>query len=315
MIPQINWSNNFLNLKDSFEFISFINSLKFSTNDVLEDWVSNPYADIEKIRNTIALLLRLEILKEDKYGKIRLVQNSNYKNHKDLSEKLVNELFNKSDDMILEVIPFDKLEFDEKKQVYGFYRNSSPMEYSGGLNLLVSLGVLEQIDSHFIHISHKRLVKLLEDKVVSAIKTVGKITPEALKRLIDLKEVIGLDSERFAYEYELDRLKKLGISKNPLQVSLIDVTKGYDIASFESKSSKEFDRFIEVKTFSTDNFYISVNELTKAKELGDCYFIYLVTKKTDKLASIEVVKNPAKEFDKLDTWGLEPTEFIVKRLA
>ncbi len=312
---QINWSNNFLNSQDSFEFISFAKNLKFSLDNVLDDWVSNPYAEIGKIQNTISLFLLLGILREDKDRRIYLSKDSQFKNRNNLEADVINKLLKKCSDTVLEFVPFDKLEFNEKKTSYGFYRNSSPIEYSGGLNLLVNYGVLEQSDSFYAHIIDERLVELIENKVVSAIKTVGKITPEALRRLIDLKEIIGQESEEFAYEFELSRLKKLGVLRKPLQVSLIDVSKGFDIASYQNETSTYYDRFIEVKTFSSNNFYISKNEFLKAKELQDNYYIYLVCKNpNDNTKYVEVIRNPASLFGG-DTWGIEPDNFIVTKLA
>lgn len=311
---QIDWSNNFLNLKDSFELISFIKSLKFDADSVLDDWVSNPYAEIGKIKNTISLFLFLNILKKDKDRKLYISKETQYKTNNDLETDVLGRLLDKCNETILEIIPFDKLEFSEKMQTYGFYRNNSPIKYSGGLNLLINFGILEQNDSYFVHIISKKLVNLIENKVVSAIKTVGEITPEALRKLIDLKEVIGQESEDFAYAYELDRLKKLGISREPLQVSLIDVTKGYDIASYKNKNSTEFDRFIEVKTFNSNNFYISKNELSKARELKENYYIYLVCNNPSNDSKyVDIIHNPASLLGG-DTWGIEPVNYLINKL-
>ena len=88
----------------------------------------------------------------------------------------------------------------------------------------------------------------------------------------------GEKSERFALEREESRLRSRGLTA--LIPKIQDRTKkpryGYD---FESFSSPEQPRYIEVKTFTASRFFVSANELRIAQdeEKGKRYFFYLVT--------------------------------------
>jgi hypothetical protein len=103
------------------------------------------------------------------------------------------------------------------------------------------------------------------------------VTPEDLETRLKLQQEIGKIGEEIAFEYEVSRLKKLGVknpSKNVLHVSKSNCSAGYDIFS---KLGKQ-ERYIEVKSsVSLDGcFYISRGELRRLKELQEHAYIYLV---------------------------------------
>jgi hypothetical protein len=309
----VKWSDNFLGPEDTVDLLSFIKSLSFHHMDVMDDWVKNPYADVGKIKNTIALLTDLAILSVDSRGNTQLA------NIQDIGEGVAElETFfgcvflRSKKELLFELIPFDRLTYSEQSGRYGFFRNHSPLAYSGVLNLLISFKILTSVNIHFVEITSKKFESLIVKKVEESLKGMGDITPEALKRLIDARQIIGERSEVEALKYELSRLAGLGVGGRPLRVSLLDVSRGYDILSYEHADSMAYDRFIEVKTFNSATFYLSKNELMKAKELGSSYFIYLVKHDQAGAAFIEVIKNPALEFEG-DGWGLEPNEYIVRR--
>lgn len=310
----INWSNNFLSLKDTIDLLSFIKNLQFSPNDIMEDWVKNPYAEIGKTRNTIALLVDLDVLTLDAGGKIHWNDKQLIKKGpRGLKIYFENVFLEKNKVVLLNLVPYDKLYYSEQTSLYGFYRNNSPLKFTGGLNLLISFGVISQINDYYVEIKNKKYEGLIIDKVKGALNGLGAITPEALKRLIDAKNIIGEKSEVEALRYELKRLTDLGIKKKPLRVSLLDVAKGYDMLSYESSNSTTYDRFIEIKSFNNHQFYISKNEMTKAKELDDKYYLYLVKANTENGITVEEVRNPVRQFKDWGKWGLEPTEYVVRR--
>lgn len=56
-----------------------------------------------------------------------------------------------------------------------------------------------------------------------------------------------------------------------------DVGLGYDIASFQSLSSQQIDRYIEIKTYNGNpHFFLSQSEQAAARKHGFRYYIYLV---------------------------------------
>ena len=113
-------------------------------------------------------------------------------------------------------------------------------------------------------------------------------------------------------EYEKERLQKL--SKKIKQISLIDVSAGYDILSFNDDMSSDYDRFIEVKSFRGEpHFYWSINEKNISEFMGDKYFIYLVdldSYNSDRAIKPIIIKNPAQNLEQRN-WLIEPTNYLV----
>ena len=169
-----------------------------------------------------------------------------------------------------EVINLSFVEYDLLTDSYKLPSKSFKYRHAGYRNLLISFGALilrrdrmydiGELLSRFLH--RPGLVKTLSQK--------------RLKEILELEEKMGERGEQFVLEYEKIRIG-LPLSKKIKQVSLIDVPSGFDIASFNSLSSSEHDRFIEVKTFKGEpHFHWSRNEKTKASILRDHYYIYLV---------------------------------------
>jgi hypothetical protein len=121
------------------------------------------------------------------------------------------------------------------------------------------------------------------------------LSPEALKNKQKAQEEAGLMAELWFLEREKFRLAKHPLLDSINHVSLIDVSLGYDIATFDSARSLSFDRFVEVKSYSGNlSFYISRNELETAKLYGDNYYLVLINRDKiheDDYAPIEF-KNP-----------------------
>lgn len=106
-----------------------------------------------------------------------------------------------------------------------------------------------------------------------------------LKKLGDRGEKIVLDMEKQRLRLRADLAKKVKKANYDY--------KGYDIKSFEDDGSI---RYIEVKAtksknFSTTSFFLSANELTKAKELNN-YYIYIVYDILSEKPKIGIIKNP-----------------------
>lgn len=103
------------------------------------------------------------------------------------------------------------------------------------------------------------------------------VEPDFEKQAKNAREK-GERSERFAREWEERRLVSRGLGA--LVEQILDRTKrpryGFD---FESFTSAEVKRYIEVKTFSNSRFFLSSNELRVAQDdkTGPNYYFYLVT--------------------------------------
>lgn len=89
------------------------------------------------------------------------------------------------------------------------------------------------------------------------------------------KARIGELGELLVLQYEQERLRSLGVNKEPEHKSKSEGDGlGYDILSYDEKGNEIF---IEVKTTSSGAntpFYITRNELEKSKQANDKYFLY-----------------------------------------
>ena len=90
----------------------------------------------------------------------------------------------------------------------------------------------------------------------------------------DKKIDLGREGEEKTILYEINKLKKLNIKKEPKWISYEDNRAGYDVLSWD-KEQKEI--FIEVKATSNSNglFYLSKGEWRFSIEKKDHYFIHV----------------------------------------
>lgn len=125
---------------------------------------------------------------------------------------------------------------------------------------------------------HTKQLKALETGR-SPSKKGGKISADDYQRLLRLMEQNGVLAEKLVLDYERRRLKaanRIDLAEKVTWTSRENVAAGYDISSFEVDGSP---RYIEVKAVSTRRlrFIITKNEWSVAKDLGDSYWIYVVT--------------------------------------
>ncbi|MCX6160239.1 MAG: DUF3883 domain-containing protein [Ignavibacteriae bacterium] len=121
-----------------------------------------------------------------------------------------------------------------------------------------------------------------------------------LQNILDLKKYIGEKGEEYVLNYEINELKKLGLSKYSKlvdQISKNNVAAGYDIISYTKEGCK---KFIEVKTSLNSSVYcyMSLNEWNTAKKLGDNYYLYVVVLKPEAVI-VKIINNPVFEENKL----------------
>ncbi len=209
-----------------------------------------------------------------------------------------------------EVINLSFVEYDLLTDSYKLPSKSFKYRHAGYRNLLISFGVLilrrdrmydiSQLLSQFLH--RPGLVKKLSQK--------------RLIEILEAEEKMGEMGELFVLEYEKKRLG-LPLSNKIKQVSLIDVSSGFDIASFNSMCSSEHDRYIEVKTYKGEpHFHWSRNEKTKASILRDHYYIYLVDyDRMNQHGYIpQIIQDPiANVFESTD-WSKTIDSYLIERI-
>ena len=136
--------------------------------------------------------------------------------------------------------------------------------------------ILKENDILFVNPNYAEDVSYL-------LKFISTMTEEDLEQLLKIQKKVGKIAETNVLEFEKNRLKndeKALPESDLIQIiSSTNVDKGYDIESFDSTTNDlMFNRFIEVKgsTGKQFNFHWSSNEVKKAKELGEKYWIYFI---------------------------------------
>ena len=126
------------------------------------------------------------------------------------------------------------------------------------------------------------------------------------------RAIIGAKGETLVMKYEQDRLKKFPKLCDQIeQKSGTDDGLGYDILSFETDGQE---RFIEVKTTkgkvtSKLNFYLTDNELQKAKDMEN-YWIYVVSEIDSVMPKIIPIARPFAD-ENQGCLEMKPTQYLV----
>ena len=203
----------------------------------------------------------------------------------------------------------EAISYSKKRNAYVIERYGFSVSAALFRNILIQYKVLSESDGDLV-------LNPEYEKVFAECKRKQRTTKslEQLKRKLEQQELQGETAELFVEEYEKRRLFPMNKTANIKRISIIDVTAGYDILSYEKNSSLEYDRFIEVKSyFRNTHFYWSENEIETAKLYEDKYFIYLVDVSLVNTPGYEptIIKNPAKIILGSEDWIMNPTSFLV----
>lgn len=270
---------------------------------------SESAAEIPRVEESVNLLKNLGFF-EVNNNKIRglgrlytCVQNS-----EPIETIIAQELFKQ---MLIEgVIPLDVVRYCSKTGHIYLNQHDISTRYSQMRNLLIEAGVFKVDKNRLILDSHC-------EAILQGIKTdsINGLSPEQLLKKLENDRTIGAAAEAFVMEYEKDRIGEPLASKIQ-QVSLVSVSAGYDIASFETAQSVTPDRFIEVKAIGNNGFYFSRNELETARRLGHRYCIYLVDMSRAQRANYmpEIIRNPSLVFSSTSDWRSVPESYHVTRM-
>jgi len=100
---------------------------------------------------------------------------------------------------------------------------------------------------------------------------------EDLKKKLANQEVAGAIAEQWILEKEKKRLKEHPLNSEIKCISNEFVNAGFDIASFKTTTSVQYDKFIEVKSYGEfPRFFLSSNEIEKARLLQSDYYLIIV---------------------------------------
>lgn len=199
--------------------------------------------------------------------------------------------------------------FDDEKATFYVMRNSIPLRLSGLVMLLDEFKWINILNSR-VYILNPIILDNFKKNQHN--KKRG-ITLIELKNKLLLQDKLGEVAENLALIYEKNLLIKENIHKNPIIISNLDVAAGYDIASYMHRESQRLDKFIEVKSCSDSRlqFYMTNNEIEKAKFFKEAYFLYLLNRDTSKFTCIQ---DPYNSIIKNSDWRVEPSIFQVAKI-
>lgn len=206
--------------------------------------------------------------------------------------------------------------FDTISRRIIFHNELFPLHYSAIRNTLIDMGFFDVIRS--IQGTNFLVAEAFEKTLSKFCKQEKrKITLEQLKKKLQSDAEIGEIAEKFVLAFERERIG-VPLSENIKIISDIDVTAGYDIVSYESTASCEYDRFIEVKAVSNGmDFFWSRNEYEIAKLKGNSYCLYLVDiRRIGKNGYVPmIINNPAEVIMESSEWMVEPQSYHIRRIS
>lgn len=260
---------------------------------------------------TILLFEKLEII-EFNGKKVVLCQDFENKSI-DIDEfqnwfsKLFVNFLIREDIILLENIKYDTM---VGKYVLPYF--NIKYKYACYRNLLITLKVLEKSKAGSYYIN-ELLSSLLEKKSTNN----SRLSEESLLKKLENQRMQGEKGELYVIDFEKSRLKLRNDISKVKRISVLDVTAGYDIVSFNSIRSSILDRFIEVKTFTgKPHFYWSANEIKVAKVKSKNYFLYIVD--LSKISNFDyspiIICDPISYFDENLEWISKPESYLFEKL-
>ncbi len=253
--------------------------------------------NIVYLQNNSVQLCDLEI----KYLKFDLLSYQNW-----FSKTLLDFLIEEN------IISLEQIKFDSQIDKYILPRYNIKYKYACYRNLLLSLSILEKSnDGNFY------LGDLLVNYIISENKVKKKISEAELLRKLEKQKLLGETGELFVVNYECKRLSVRKDLNKIKRISIMDVSAGYDIISFNDTSSESLDRFIEVKTFKgKPHFHWSSNEIQAAKIKSKNYHLYLIdaNKMADSSYTPLIICDPVTYFEKNIDWISNPESFLFEKI-
>lgn len=203
----------------------------------------------------------------------------------------------------------EAIHYNRERRAYVIERYGFSVSAALFRNILIQFKVLKESGGELVLNSEYESVFAEYKRKQGAKKSL-----EQLKKQLEQQELQGEEAEQFVVEYEKHRLLQSTKKDSVKRISVIDVSAGYDILSYEDGDSAEYDRFIEVKSFSGNaHFYWSENEIETAKLYEDRYYIYLIDASMVKRQGYEptIIKNPATTILASESWIMSPTSYLV----
>ena len=288
---------------DMFAFYTKIGTVLKNSRDITNERGRN-----KALSNSLLLLLGIAMIQENDGEYSKLV---NYQTYELFCGALIVGIRESYPVEFSSVINCEK-HYDETRNQFFIYVNDIPSMYMGLAMLLEQTYEFEKAGNKYYFLN----IQEYEQEIAKYSKQKNRqMSLEQLKRKMEENEKAGELAELFVLDYEN---RRLGAPKDALvkRISEIDVTKGYDIVSFNSSQSVKEDRFIEVKAVSSEGFFWSRNEYNQAKDKGDKYYLYLVNLQRieDQDYSPEMISNPAEKIMQSSDWFVEPESYHIRKI-
>lgn len=216
----------------------------------------------------------------------------------------------------LNIFSADMFKYDVSVSKILFRNELLPLVYSSIRNVLVSQGFFEAAPNScgnllYINPNFEELVfEFCKEKIQA-------FTLASLKEKLEKNSIAGAKAEEFVLKFEQQRITNRDLSGMIRIISDVDVGAGYDVLSFETNQSVQYDRYIEVKAIDhMGGFFWSANEYEIAKLKGIHYYLYLVDLAKTKLDGYSpiVISNPAIEIMKSNEWFIEPKVYYINHV-
>lgn len=187
--------------------------------------------------------------------------------------------------------------------------------HSGIRNFMMELDVLDTREDTGEYVLHEAFA-------MDAYVKLSEYDLESFELGLDRRREIGLAAERLIIGYEVDRLARYSAGRklDVVHVSQADVSAGYDIRSWTYLIDRDeyVARYIEVKaTASVDQrFFWTRNEISKAQELREHYYLYLVPVTSGSSLDVEglkIIRDPFIEILQKQEWMSEAEVLRVRK--
>lgn len=261
------------------------------------------------------------------YMKLLIIQSNNiYVNDRFKSlivspKKMIDE-FNellilslKDDEDIYNIFSSENLSYDIIYKSIHLNNSAFGFKFSNIKQLFLDFNIIHPHPTIEIsYILNNRYKSLFDKLLLPEIKK-RRIGVEEFYKQMNQQQINGEEAEKYVLDFEERRLN------HQCKVDWIAeyvVNAGYDIASYNNITDIEYNRFIEVKSYSglSPYFYWSKNEFQIARIRKDNYWIYLVNrdKINDENYIPEMIQNPYREIIEKEHWHKEVDKFKISAI-
>jgi hypothetical protein len=245
---------------------------------------------------------------------ISFLVNEKYFYHKFLERIFV---VLKDDDEFYGIFCSQNISYDIIYRSVQISNSAFTFRYANFKHFLLSFGFINLHPDTNIRkfIINPKFQRLFDKALLPEIKR-RKLGIDELSSILEQRRICGEEAEKYVLDFEKNRLSAHSNCQEIKRVSEYDVSAGYDIVSYNDEQSREFDRFIEVKSFfGVIGFHWSRNEIDVARIKKDMYCLYLIDRSRldDKDYIPLMIKNPYENILNSSKWDKRIEDFFISQ--